>query len=90
MTRLAMTMHVILVVSVLRSLRARMRRGTMTARTGAVTSATKVVDERALMVEGTAVGEAMASTSLSTCGLRSGLYMVPVRVMAALRAAVAT
>lgn len=62
----------------------------MTARTGAVTSETKVVEESALMVEETAVGEAMASTSLSTWGLRSGLYMVAVRATPVFLAWVAT
>jgi hypothetical protein len=67
LTRLPITMHVIRCVSVERSFSARVRRGTRTARVGALTSATKVVEERPLMVPGTAAGEAMADTRREMC-----------------------
>jgi hypothetical protein len=66
------------------------RRGTRTARVGALTSATKVVDERTLIVLGTALGEAMAETRTGTCLMTSALGKIPQRVVAALTAAAET
>lgn len=71
-----MTTTVLRWTSILLSLRARIRRGTRTARAGAVTSATKVVEESAFMHAGTESGLAMHWTSTGICGVRSGLARV--------------
>jgi hypothetical protein len=55
-----------------------------------LTSATKVVEDRALMVATTAPGEAMAETRTGTCLMTSALGRIPHRVVAALTAAVET
>lgn len=65
-------------------------RGTRTARAGAVTSATKVVDESALMQAGTASGSDMHLTSTGIWGAKSGLASVVHRDVAHLIAAVET
>ena len=57
---------------------------------GALTSATKVVEDRPLIVPGTAWGEAMADTRREMCLRTSGLGRVPQRVVAALTAAAET
>jgi hypothetical protein len=67
-----------------------MRRGTRTARAGAVTSATNVVDERALMQAGTVSGLAMHFTSTGMWGVRSGLASVAHRDVAHFTAATET
>ncbi len=64
-----------------------MRRGTRTASVGAVTSATKVVEESSLMVPGTAAGDAIAETRREMCFKTSGFGRVLQRVVAALMAA---
>lgn len=55
-----------------------------------MTSATKVVDDKALMVLGTAPGEAMAETRTGTCLRISALGRIPQSVVAALTAAADT
>jgi hypothetical protein len=67
-----------------------MRSGTRTARAGAVTSATNVVDERDLMQAGTASGLDMHLTSAGMWGTRSGLARVVHRDVAHFTAAVET
>ena len=73
--------------SILLSLRARIISGTRTARAGAVTSATNVVDERALIQAGTESGLAMHFTRTGMWGATSGLASVVHRDMAHLIAA---
>ena len=53
-----------------------MRSGTRTASAGAVTSATKVVFERALIHAGTESGFAIHFTRVEICALKSGLARV--------------
>lgn len=62
----------------------------MTARVGALTSATNVVFERVLIVLGTAAGEAMASTRGLMCLMISALGRMEQSVVAHLLAAVET
>ena len=73
--------------SMLRSLRARSRRGTKTAKAGALTSATKVVLDSDLMHAGTDSGFAMHLTSVGICGIISAFSNVAHRVVAHLIAA---
>ena len=69
------------------SFRARSIKGTRTARAGAVTSATKVVLDKALMHAGTESGFAMHFTRTGIWGTRSGLASVAQREVAHLIAA---
>jgi len=73
--------------SILRSLRARSRRGTKTARAGALTSATKVVLESDLMHAGTDSGFAMHLTRVGIWGMISAFSNVVHKVVAHLVAA---
>ena len=74
----------------LRSLRARSKRGTRTARAGALTSATKVVFESDLIHAGTASGFAIHLTRVGIWGIMSPFSKVVHRVVAHLLAAVDT
>lgn len=74
----------------LRSFRARSSNGTRTANAGAVTSATKVVDDRAFMQAGTASGSDMHFTRTGIWGARSGFASVVHKEVAHLTAAEAT
>lgn len=60
------------------------------ARVGALTSATKVVLDKALMVEGTLVGLAMEETREPTWGMMSALGRMEQRVAAVFLACVET
>ena len=73
--------------SMLRSLRARSRRGTRTAKAGALTSATKVEFESDLMHAGTDSGFAMHLTRVGIWGIISAFSNVVHRVVAHLVAA---
>jgi len=84
---LSTTTTVLLCTSILLSFKARIIKGTKTARAGAVTSATKVVDERALMQAGTDSGLAMHLTRTGIWGTKSGLARVVQRDLAVLTAA---
>lgn len=76
--------------SMLRSLRARSKRGTRTARAGALTSATKVVFESDLMHAGTESGFAIHLTRVGIWGIISAFSKVVHSVVAHLLAAVDT
>lgn len=82
-----MTTTVLRWTSILRSFRARIRSGTSTARAGAVTSATKVVDDSALMQAGTESGLDIHLTRAGMWGARSALASVVQRDVAHLIAA---
>ena len=73
--------------SMLRSLRARSKRGTKTAKAGALTSATKVVLDSDLMHAGTDSGFAMHLTRVGIWGIISAFSNVAHRVVAHLIAA---
>lgn len=87
LTKFPTTIHVIRWVSVDRSFRARIKSGTMTASVGALTSATKVVLDKVLIVLGTAAGEVIASTRGLMCLMISALGRIEQRVVAHLIAA---
>lgn len=87
LTRLSITTTVLRCTSILRSFNARMRRGTSTARAGDVTSATKVVDESALIQAGTESESDIHLTRTGIWGARSGLATVVQRDVAHLTAA---
>lgn len=76
LTRLSITTTVRLWTSMLRSFSARISIGTRTASAGALTSATNVVEERALMHSGTWPGLDMHFTKRGIWGIRSGLSSV--------------
>lgn len=71
----------------LRSLRARTKSGTRTAKAGDLTSATKVVDDSDLMQAGTLSGLDMHLTKAGIWAVRSAFSKVVHRVVAHLMAA---
>lgn len=87
LTRLSMTTTVRRWTSIDRSFSARMRRGTSTAKAGAVTSATNVVDDKDLIHAGTESGFAIHLTRDGICGAKSGFARVPHNSVAHLMAA---
>lgn len=90
LTRFSVTTTVRRCTSILRSFSARISNGTRTARAGAVTSATKVVEDSALIHAETVSGLDMHLTSAGTWGTRSGFASVLQSDVAHLTAAVAT
>jgi hypothetical protein len=88
--RLEMRMTVKRWTFVARSLSARARRGTRTARVGPSTSRTQTLAESFLMVSATVSGRAMADTRTGMKGWTSGFDMTEQMAVVALMAALET